>query len=125
MHAYFPKISHISVLITFMAKSVSNNDTNEDHDDEMSDQEKDWEELYHITYADCIRVTKYGNKITIKFKAAQEENSVLKSELEQAMKKIHRLESQKKCIAEKVHIFYFCTLFGLIYWVHQSRDLAP
>ena len=56
--------------VAFMAKSLSDNDTNEDHDDEILDQEKDWEELYHTTYADCVRMTKYGNKITIKFKAA-------------------------------------------------------
>eukprot|EP00268_Persea_americana_P055438 TRINITY_DN6442_c6_g1_i5.p1 TRINITY_DN6442_c6_g1~~TRINITY_DN6442_c6_g1_i5.p1 ORF type:complete len:220 (-),score=45.64 TRINITY_DN6442_c6_g1_i5:85-744(-) len=68
----------------------------------MSDQEKEWEELYHTTYADCVRTTKYGNKITIKFKAAQEENSALKTELEQAMKQIHLLESKKKCMAENL-----------------------
>lgn len=67
--------------VAFMAKSLSDNDTDEDNEDEMSDQEKDWEELYHIIYADCVTMTKYGNKITIKFKAAQEKNSTLKIEL--------------------------------------------
>ena len=47
-------------------------------------------------------MTKYGNKITIKFKAAQEENSSLKTELEQALKQVHLLESQKNCIAENL-----------------------
>ena len=56
--------------VAFMAKYLSDNDTDEDHDNKMSDQEKDYEELYHTTYADCVRMTKYGNKITIKFKAA-------------------------------------------------------
>ena len=83
-----------------MAKSLSDNDIHEDHDDEMSDQENDWEELYHTTYADCVRMTKYGNKITIKFKAAQEENSALKIELEQALNQVCLLESQKNCLAE-------------------------
>ena len=47
-------------------------------------------------------MTKYGNKITIKFKAAQEENSVLKIELKQALKQVHLLESQKNCLAENL-----------------------
>ncbi|KAJ8636826.1 hypothetical protein MRB53_011093 [Persea americana] len=68
--------------VAFMVKSLSDNDIDEDYDDEMLDQEKDYEELYHTTYADCVRMTKYGNKITIKFKAAQEENSARKIELE-------------------------------------------
>ena len=61
---------------------MSDNDTDGDHDDEMSDQKKDYEKLYYATYADCVRMTKYGNKITIKFKADQEENSALKNELD-------------------------------------------
>lgn len=88
--------------VAFLAKSLTNNEIDDDQDDEMSGQEKDYEELYHTTYANCVRMTKYRNKITIKFKAAQEENSALKTELEQAMKKIHLLESQKKCIAENL-----------------------
>ena len=68
--------------MAFMAKSESDNDPDEDNDNEMSDHEKDWKELYHTTYTDCVRMTKYGNKITIKFKIAQEENSILKNELE-------------------------------------------
>ena len=88
--------------VAFMAKSLSDNDTDEDHNDEMSDQEKDYEELYHTAYVDCVRMTKYGNKITIKFKAAQEENSALKIRLEQALKQVHLLESQKNCIVENL-----------------------
>ena len=65
-----------------MAKSLFNNDIVEDHDDEMLDQGKDYEELYHTTYADCVRMTKYDNKITIKFKDAHEENLALKIKLE-------------------------------------------
>lgn len=72
--------------VAFITKSLSDNATDEVNDDEMSDQEKDYEELYHTTYADCVRMTKYGNKITIKFRAAQEENSALKIELEQVLK---------------------------------------
>ena len=86
--------------VAFMAMSLFDNDADEDRDDEMSNQEKDWEEWYHTTYADCVRMTKYGNKIMIKFKAAQEENSALKIELEQAMKQIHLLESQQKSMTE-------------------------
>ena len=90
-----------SKFVAFMAKSQSNNDTNEYHVDEMLDQEKDYEELHHTTYANHVRMTKYGNKITIKFKDAQE-NSTLKNELEQALKKVHLLESRKNCIAENL-----------------------
>ena len=35
--------------VAFMAKSLSDNETDEDHDNEMSDKEKDYEELYHTT----------------------------------------------------------------------------
>ena len=68
--------------MALMAKSLSDNNMDQYNEDEMSDQENDWEELYHTTYADCVRMTKYGNKITIKFKAAQEGNSALKIKLE-------------------------------------------
>ena len=88
--------------VAFMAKSLSDNDTDNDQDDEMSDQEKDYEELYHTTYTDCVRMTKYGNKITIKFKTAQEENSALKTELEQALQQVRLLESHKKSLAENL-----------------------
>ena len=47
-------------------------------------------------------MTKYGNKITIKFKAAQEENSASKIELEQALKQVHLLESQRNCLSENL-----------------------
>ena len=45
---------------------------------------------------------KYDNKITIKFKAAQEENFALKIKLEQTLKQVHLLESKKNCIAENL-----------------------
>ena len=81
--------------VAFITKSLSDNDTDQDNEDEILDQEKDWEELYHTTYADCFKMTKYGNKITIKIKTAQEKNPALKNELEQALEKVHLLESQK------------------------------
>lgn len=89
--------------VAFMAKSLFDNDTDADHDNEMSDQEKNWEELYHTTYADCVRMTRYGNKIAIKFKAAQKESSALKIELEQALKHVKNLTTNGKKIenAEK------------------------
>ena len=84
--------------MAFTTNSLSDNDN--DNDDEMSNQEKYWEELYHSTYPNCVRMTKYGNKIMIKLKPAQEENSILKIELEQAIKKISLLESLKNCMAK-------------------------
>ena len=80
-HEADPSVNVNGKFVPFMAKSLSDNDTDEDNDDEMSDQEKDYEELYYTTYVDCVRMTKYGNKITVKFKASQEENSALKMKL--------------------------------------------
>ncbi|XXG60944.1 hypothetical protein AAC387_Pa04g2730 [Persea americana] len=45
---------------------------------------------------------KYGKKITIKFKVAQEENSALKIKLELALEHVNLLESQKNYIAENL-----------------------
>ncbi|RWR78507.1 Protein kinase domain-containing protein [Cinnamomum micranthum f. kanehirae] len=45
---------------------------------------------------------KYGNKIAIKFKAAQEENSTVKIELQQALKQVYLLESQKNCMPKSL-----------------------
>ena len=81
---------------------MSDNDSDEDNDDDqVSDQEKGWEELYHSTFNDCVRMTKYGNKVTTKFKAAQEEISSLKNELEHSIENVHLFESKKNRIAEK------------------------
>ena len=62
-------------------------DVDDDNDDEASDEEKDQEEKYLIAFNDCVRMTKYGNKVIIKLKAAQEEISSLKNELEQSLER--------------------------------------
>ena len=54
----------------------------DDNEDEVSDQEHDWEEKYYSAFNDCVRMTKYGKKVTIKLKATQEENFALKNDLE-------------------------------------------
>ena len=88
--------------MAFMGKSLSDTDTDEDQDNEMSDQERDYKELYHEAHANLVKVSKYGYKISIKFQAAQNENSTLKIELEQALEKVRLLESQKNCLAENL-----------------------
>ena len=47
-------------------------------------------------------MTKYGKKVTIELKAAQEETFALKNDLEQALEKIRLFESQKNCMAENL-----------------------
>ena len=55
--------------MAFVAKYISNSDEDND-DDQVSDQGKDWEELHNTAFAVCVRMTKYGNRVTIKLKAA-------------------------------------------------------
>ena len=45
---------------------------------------------------------KYGKKVTIKLKAAQEEDFSLKNDLKQALEKFRLLENKKNCMVENL-----------------------
>lgn len=103
-----------SKLIEFMAKSnspslqgSSNKDSNDDIVDshrfgELSDDGQDWEEAYKSLCKDCIKMSKLNEKMTLKWKSAEDQIALLKSELEDAHGKVTQLETKHNLLLKNL-----------------------